>query len=300
MALFGYPKAQENDAERAARAGLAILRALEDLNAKNVARGLPALAARIGLQSGPVVVDSSGEVFGDAPNVAARVQAAAEPGTLFVTALVQRQVAGLFVAEDKGPHELKGVPGKPVLYRLVRASGGGRKAGARSLTPLVGREEELAALVRRWERAKAGEGQFVQIVGEPGLGKSRLMEEFRIRLAETPHTWVEWSSSQLLQNTPLHPLAEWGRQRFAGEAKLRRTRSGAGAGEARSRRACAAAGAAARHPDARRARAETRGGGAAPAGSLRRWSLGYWPARARNRSCSRSRICIGRTRRRSI
>lgn len=220
MALFGYPRAQENDAERTARAGLAILRALQDLNAKNVSLGRPALAVRMGLQSGPVVVDATGEVFGDAPNVAARVQAAAEPGTLFVTDLVQRQVAGFFIAEDKGPHELKGVPGKPMLYRLLRASGGGRKSGARVLTPLVGREEELAKLTRRWERAKLGDGQFVQIVGEPGLGKSRLMDEFRIRLAETPHTWVEWSSSQLLQNTPLHPLAEWGQQRFAGAGKF--------------------------------------------------------------------------------
>ena len=74
MALFGYPRAQENDAKRAARAGLAILRALEDLNVANASRGLPALAARIGLDSGPVVVDSAGEVFGDAPNLAARVQ----------------------------------------------------------------------------------------------------------------------------------------------------------------------------------------------------------------------------------
>jgi class 3 adenylate cyclase/tetratricopeptide (TPR) repeat protein len=220
MALFGYPKAQENDAERAARAGLAILRALDDLNAKNEGKGQPRLAARIGLESGPVVVDSTGEVFGDAPNVAARVQSAAEPGTLLVTAAVQRQVAGLFIAEDKGPHELKGVPGKLTLYRLVRASGAGRRTGARSLTPLIGREEELAALARRWERAKAGDGQFAQIVGEPGLGKSRLLEEFRIRLGETPHTWVEWASSQLLQNTPLHPIAEWGRQRFTSEAKF--------------------------------------------------------------------------------
>ncbi len=216
MALFGYPQAQENDAERAARAGLAIFRALDELNAKNVARGLPALAARIGLESGPVVVDQTGEVFGDAPNVAARVQSAAEPGTLLVTAGVQRQVAGLFVVEDKGPHELKGVAGKPNLYRIVRASGGGRRLGARSLTPLVGRADELALLLRRWQRAREGEGQLLQIVGEPGLGKSRLMEEFRSGIAEAPHTWVEWSSSQLLQNTPLHPVAEWGRQRFGG------------------------------------------------------------------------------------
>ena len=71
-------------------------------------------------------------------------------------------------------------------------------------------------LTRRWSRALEGEGQFVQIVGEPGIGKSRLVEEFRGKLAETPHTWVEWAASQLLQNTPLHPLAEWGRLRFGG------------------------------------------------------------------------------------
>jgi class 3 adenylate cyclase/tetratricopeptide (TPR) repeat protein len=214
MALFGYPRAQENDAERAARAGLAILRALEDLNAANAGRGLPALAARIGLDSGPVVVDSSGEVFGDAPNLAARVQTAAEPGTMLVTAAVWRQVAGLFVVEDKGPHELKGVPGSPVLHRIVRPSGGGRRAGARIQTPLVGRDDDLAILIKRWERSRGGEGQFVQIVGEPGIGKSRLIDEFRGQLAERPHSWVEWASSQLLQNTALHPLTEWGKQRF--------------------------------------------------------------------------------------
>ena len=86
MALFGYPQAQENDAERAVRAALAIQRALADLNARNAATGAPELSARIGLESGPVVVDAAGEVFGDAPNVAARVQAAAEPGSVLVTA----------------------------------------------------------------------------------------------------------------------------------------------------------------------------------------------------------------------
>ena len=85
---------------------------------------------------------------------------------------------------------------------------------ARALTPLVGRAEELDLLSRRWERARKGEGQLALIVGEPGSGKSRLIEEFRARLGETPHTWVEWSSSQLLQNTPLHPVAEWGRLRY--------------------------------------------------------------------------------------
>ena len=215
MALFGYPQAQENDAERAVRAALAIQRALTELNARNAAKGAPQLSARIGLESGPVVVDATGEVFGDAPNIAARVQTLAEPGTVLITARVQRHVAGLFVAEDRGAHALKGAPDATALFRIVRASGG-RRFGARSLTPLVRREEELSLLLRRWEKAVTGEGQFVQIVGEPGIGKSRLVEEFRLKLGETPHTWAEFSSSQLLQNTPLHPLAEWGRQRFGG------------------------------------------------------------------------------------
>jgi class 3 adenylate cyclase/predicted ATPase len=216
MALFGYPVAQENDAERAVRAALSIQRALAELNRKNAGAGRPALNARIGIEIGPVVVDAAGEIYGDAPNVAARVQALAEPGTVVVTARVQRQVSGLFVAEDRGSHELKGVPDPVTLFRLLRASGGGRRSGQRHLTPLVGREEEIALLMRRWERARQGDGQLALIVGEPGLGKSRLIEEFHVRLRETPHTWGEWSCSQLLQNTPLHPIAEWGRQRFGG------------------------------------------------------------------------------------
>ena len=143
-------------------------------------------------------------------------RAAAEPGRILVTAAVQRQTAGLFVAEDAARMSSRACRHRSTLYRIVRASGGGRRGGARALTPLVGREEELDLLSRRWERARSGEGQFVQIVGEPGIGKSRLIEEFRARLGETPHTWVEWSSSQFLQNTPLHPIAEWGRQRFGG------------------------------------------------------------------------------------
>jgi predicted ATPase/class 3 adenylate cyclase len=213
MALFGYPQAQENDAERAVRAALAIQRALGEMNARNATKGAPELSARIGLESGPVVVEAAGEVFGDAPNVAARVQSLAGPGSVLATMNVQRQVAGLFVVEEQGAHEIKGVSEPVQLFRIVRASGG-RRFGARALTPLVGREEELDLLRRRWERAAKGEGQFVQIVGEPGIGKSRLVEEFRLKLGETPHTWVEFSSSQLFQNTPLHPIADWGRQRF--------------------------------------------------------------------------------------
>jgi class 3 adenylate cyclase len=222
MALFGYPQARENDAERALRAALAIQRALDDLNARSPRADAPKLAVRIGLDSGPVVVEATGEVFGEAPNVAARVQALAEPGAVLVTAAVQSQVAGLFVAEEQGARELKGIAVPVQLFRIVRASSGRRKGGARALTPFVGREEELGMLARRWERVRAGEGQLALVVGEPGLGKSRLIEEFRSRLAETPHTWIEWSASQLLQNTPLHPVAEWGRHRFSADAPAER------------------------------------------------------------------------------
>jgi class 3 adenylate cyclase len=175
MALFGYPMAQENDAERAARAALAIQRGLAELNRRNAAAGKPALNARIGLDAGPVVVDA-GEIFGDTPNLAARVQALAEPGAVLITARVQRQVAGLFVAEERGSHALKGVPEPVMLYRLVRASGGGRRAGARQLTPLVGRDEEMELLLRRWAQVRAGNGRVVLISAEPGVGKSRLAE----------------------------------------------------------------------------------------------------------------------------
>jgi class 3 adenylate cyclase len=144
MALFGYPQAQENDAERAVRAALAIQRALVEINAKNHGKGAPELLARIGIESGPVVVEATGEVYGDAPNVAARVQAAAEPGSVLITANVQRQVAGLFVAEEQGARELKGVSEPIQLFRIVRASGGGRRAGARALTPSL-------AATKNWE-----------------------------------------------------------------------------------------------------------------------------------------------------
>jgi class 3 adenylate cyclase len=107
------------------------------LNRKNEGSGRPALAARIAIDTGSVVIDAGGEIFGEVPNIAARAQTLAEPGSVVITARVQRQVAGLFVADERGSHALKGVPEPVTLFRIVRASGGGRRAGQRHLTPLM-------------------------------------------------------------------------------------------------------------------------------------------------------------------
>ena len=211
MAFFGYPEAHDNDAERAARAGLAIQEAITKLN-EHPAR--PKLAARVGIDSGTVVVgagaDKDTDVFGDTPNIAARVQAAAEPGTVLITDAVHRLVSGLFVVEDRGTPALKGIERPVPLYRVVQPSAvRGRleaAAAARGLTPFVGREDELRSLIHRWERTLDGEGQVALIIGEAGIGKSRLVQRFHEQIAGTPHTWVEAAAAPFFQNTPFYPI----------------------------------------------------------------------------------------------
>ena len=221
MALFGYPHAQENDAERAVRAALAIQRALADLNARNPGKGAPELSARIGLDSGPVVVDATGEVFGEAPNLAARVQAAAEPGSVLVTGSVQRQVAGLFVVEEKGAHELKGVA-QPLIALSSRSRQRRRPAGRRARadpassavrTSSLFSDAPLGARARRRRPARADRRRTWPGQVAAGRGVSRQTRRRR----RTPGS--NGSPSQLLQNTPLHPIAEWGRQRFGGPTR---------------------------------------------------------------------------------
>jgi class 3 adenylate cyclase/predicted ATPase len=210
LVYFGYPQAQENDAERAARAGLAILEAIAAQSRALTTRNAPKLAVRVGIHAGPVVINEDGEVYGEVPNVAARVQAAAEPGMVLMTGDVHLLVSGLFVVSDRGLQTLKGVSEPVGLFHVMRASAAPRRrrAMARFITPLVGREEELLQVESRWARARAGQGQLVLLVGEAGLGKSRLTEEFQSRLAGVPHTWGEFVCSQLLQNTPFHPVVE--------------------------------------------------------------------------------------------
>jgi class 3 adenylate cyclase len=213
MAFFGYPTAHDNDAERAARAGLAILDAISQLNQQPTH---PKLSVRIGIDSGPVVVGTGAgqavDAFGDTANIAARVQAAAEPDTVVVTGATHQLLSGLFVVEDRGAQTLKGVEQPVQLYRVLRPSGmRGRfeaAAAIRGLTPFVGREEELRLLLSRSERAIDGEGQIVTIIGEAGIGKSRLVRNFHDAIAGTPHTWIEAGAGAFFQNTPFYPVSE--------------------------------------------------------------------------------------------
>jgi len=223
MAFFGYPEAHENDAERAVRAGLQLLDSLARLN--ETSSHHPRLVARIGIDSGAVVVaggaGNDADAFGDAPNIAARVQAAAESDSLLVSSSTHELIRGLYLVEDRGPHSLKGLAEPLRLYRIIRPSGArGRleaSAAARGLTPFVGREDELRTLAHRWERVREGEGQVALIIGEAGIGKSRLVHRFHETLAGTPYLWIDAAAGALFQNSPFYPVTEMLRQAlFAG------------------------------------------------------------------------------------
>jgi tetratricopeptide (TPR) repeat protein len=180
----------------------------------------PKLSARIGIDSGAVVVGrgagKDADVFGEAPNIAAHVQALAPSDAVLITAATHRLVSGLFVAEDRGAQAFKGTDRPIHVYRVIQPSGvRGRleaAAATRGLTPFVGREEELRLLLNRWERALDGEGQVALIVGEAGIGKSRLLQHFHQQVMATPHTWAEAAAAPSFQNTPFYPVADLLRQ----------------------------------------------------------------------------------------
>ena len=225
MAYFGWPAAHDNDAERAVRAGLAILDAMTQLNEP---RGQIKLVVRIGINSGHVVVGPGAGVgqavdaYGDAANIASRVQAAADPETVLIADATQRLVAGLFVVEDRGAQELKGVERRIQLYRVIRPSGVrglAAMAAVRGMTPFVGRDDELRSLQSRWERVLEREGQVVLISGEAGIGKSRVVQRFCEQIGHTPHTWIAAGASAFFQNTPFYPVTEMLHQFFGDTAE---------------------------------------------------------------------------------
>ena len=218
LVYFGYPVAHEDDAQRAVRAALGILAAIERLTTQlETERGLT-LAARIGIHTGLVVVGAMGGggrqedlALGETPNVAARLQSIAEPGSVVLSAATQRLVGSAIQCRDLGPHSVKGLAEPLRVHQVV-----GERAAPTTLdvvspsgvTPLVGREQEIGLLLGRWEQVKAGHGQVVQLSGEPGIGKSRLVRELRDRIAGEPHTRWECRGSAYHQDSALHPVIE--------------------------------------------------------------------------------------------
>jgi len=214
LVYFGYPRTHEDDAERAIRAGLGLIDAVSHLEIS-----FAELRARIGIATGLVVVgDLIGEgwaqersVVGATPNLAARLQAVAEPNAVVIASSTRRLVGDLFEYRDLGAVELKGIdapiPAWQVLHPSVVANRFEALRGS-TLSPLVGRDDEIDLLLRRWTRAKSGDAQLVLIVGEPGIGKSRIVAELAERLNAEPHIRLRYFCSPYHQNSPLFPFIE--------------------------------------------------------------------------------------------
>ena len=216
LVYFGYPQAHEDDAQRAVRAGLEMLDALAPLQARLAADKGIRLAVRLGIHTGLVVVGAMGAggrqeqlALGDTPNVAARLQSLAAPDTVVVSDATWRLVQGYFACDDLGPQTLKGVETPVQVYRVLGTSGAQSRldvVSPRGLTPLVGREAEVALLRERWVQARDGLGQVVLLSGEAGIGKSRLVQVLHEHVTAEPHTRLEWRCSPYAQQSPLHPV----------------------------------------------------------------------------------------------
>ena len=211
LVYFGYPQAHEDDAERAVRAGLELVAAVSDLKTH------AALQTRVGIATGLVVVGDligSGAsqeqaIVGETPNLAARLQGIAEPNSVVIAESTRKLVGNLFELKDLGAQDLKGISGPVRAWAALRASsveGRFDALHASGLTELVGREEELELLLRRWSKAKTGEGQVVLLSGEPGIGKSRLTAALLERLVTEPHTRLRYFCSPQHTDSALYPI----------------------------------------------------------------------------------------------
>ena len=211
LVYFGYPQAHEDDAERAVRAGLELVAAVGDLKTH------APLQTRVGIATGLVVVGDligSGAsqeqaIVGETPNLAARLQGIAEPNSVVIAESTRKLLGNLFELEDLGAQDLKGIAGPVRAWAALRPSSVESRfeaLHASGLTELVGREEELELLLRRWSKAKTGEGQVVLLSGEAGIGKSRLTAALLERLATEPHTRLRYFCSPQHTDSALYPI----------------------------------------------------------------------------------------------
>jgi class 3 adenylate cyclase/predicted ATPase len=211
LVYFGYPQAHEDEAERAVRAGLELIAAVGALKTR------ASLQTRVGIATGLVVVGDlieSGDaqergIVGETPNLSARLQGIAEPNMVVIAEATRKLLGNLFELQDLGAKDLKGIAGPVRAWAVLRASsaeGRFEALHASGLTALVGREEEVELLLRRWSRAKTGEGQVVLLSGEAGIGKSRLTATLLESVASEPHTRLRYFCSPQHTNSALYPI----------------------------------------------------------------------------------------------
>jgi class 3 adenylate cyclase/tetratricopeptide (TPR) repeat protein len=216
LVYFGHPRAHEDDAQRAVRAGLGILEATTGLNTRLAQQYRVRVAVRIGIHTGLVVIGEMGGggrqerlALGETPNIAARLEALAPPNRVVISHRTRQLVGGAFDLDDLGVHPLKGVAEPMPVYGVRGESAAESRfaaATATGLTPLVGREAELHLLLERWGQAQAGEGQVILLAGEAGIGKSRLTEALRERMAAEPHIRLHYQCSPYATNSAFAPI----------------------------------------------------------------------------------------------
>ena len=219
LVYFGYPLAHEDDAQRAVRTGLGIVEALGQLNTRlGQERGVH-LAVRLGIHTGLVVVGEVGGgtrqeqlALGETPNLAARLQGIAAPNTVVISAATSQLLGGFFACQSLGTQLLRGLAQPLEVYQVLSESTARSRleaAGSTGLTPLVGREQEVALLLERWAQVKDGLGQVVLLSGEAGIGKSRLVQVLKEHVAAEPQAWLTpCQCSPYYQNTALYPMID--------------------------------------------------------------------------------------------
>jgi hypothetical protein len=219
LVYFGYPQAHEDDAQRAVHAGLEIVTGVANLSERFDASAKVELAVHLGIHTGLVVAGEMGAgstreetaIVGETPNIAARLEGLARPGSLLISESTYSLTEGLFICEALGPQSLKGISEPVGVYRVKRGADARTRfeaAVSRGLMPLVGREQEIALLLDRWEQAKEGDGQVVLLSGEAGIGKSRIVRMLRDRVATEDPVRLRYQCSPYHTNSALYPIID--------------------------------------------------------------------------------------------